>query len=146
MLVPLGGPLGPPRGPTGVLSALFAEGGPLVGGAWVDPNDATVDVVVGGGCVEPCGPIVDVVGGGSVEPCEPTLEVVVRMVVGVGAVVVVEPMHGPINATEVAPDFVNPSLHRTFTLSVTLPVAAAGTTVLAGVECEELPLGPTVAW
>lgn len=92
-------------------------------------------------------------GGGNVEPCEPTVDVVVSSVVGgpvVGVVtgllvVVVEPMHGPSNETEVEPVFVNPSVHLAWMVSVTLPVALAGTTVLADVACVALPLGPTVA-
>ncbi len=146
MLVPLGGPPGPPRGPTGVppFSALFAPGWAVVGGAWVDPSEPTLDVVVGGGSVEPCEPTLDVVvGGGKVEPCEPTLDVVVPRVVGV--VEVVGPMHGPINRTEVDPDFVKPSLHRTRTRKMTFPVAPAARTVLAGVVCDGLPLAPTFA-
>ena len=123
MLDPPDGLVGPPRGATGVLPllALLEVGGPEVGAATVDPVDAIVDVVVGGGSVDPWVTSVVVV----VLPVDP---------------------HGPISDTEVDALPVKPSVQRACTVSVTLPVTLPGTTVVADVVSDALPTGPTVAW
>lgn len=146
MLDPPEGLVGPSSGPTGVppLLALLEVGGPVVGPATVDPVDASVDVVVGGGSVDPWVTSVVVVlwtvdvvvGGGSVDPWVTSVVVVVLPV---------DP-HGPISDTEVDALAVNPSLQRACTLSVTFPVTLPGTTVVADVVSDAPPTGPTVAW
>ena len=144
MLDPPGGAAGPPRGTTGV-PPLFA----LVGG-WP---------VVGGGKVEPCAATVDEVGGGNVDPWVPSVVVVLATVVGgtvvgggnvdpwvpsVVVVVLFEP-HGPINETEVDRVRLKPSVQRTCTVRVMLPVTFPGTTVVAEVVSDGEPFFPTFA-
>src|SRR2546421_9991728 len=110
MLDPPEGLVGPPRGPTGVppLLALLEVGGPVVGAATVDPVDAIVDVVVGGGSVDPWVTsvvvvlsLVDVVvGGGSGDAWGPS---VVVSVLPVGP-------HGPMRDTTLDAPPAEPSL------------------------------------
>src|SRR2546421_11662729 len=128
MLDPPEGLVGPPRGPTGVppLLALLEVGGPVVGAATVDPVDAIVDVVVGGGSVDPWVTsvvvvlsLVDVVvGGGSGDPWAP------------GVVVGVRPGDppGPISDTEVDALPVNPSPHGAGPARGPPPAPLPGTT------------------